>query len=314
VVGIQAVAILSNGSMSRLVVFQSPALIAAAPDPDSATWWPMRAAMGDGPILAVLLTAALALLVLTMKIAAGAFARNAMLVANLPQRQATLINGSARFRARTQAATLRHKEWTLLRRDPWLLSQSLMQVLYLLPPALMLWHIYGSDGSKVVTLVPILVMAAGQLAGGLAWLAISGEDAPDLVASAPVTPRAILRAKIEAVLLAVALPLAPLVLGIACLSLFVAAMTIVGAAVAAGAASLVQLIFKTQGKRSNFRRRQTASRIATFAEAFVSIAIAAGAGLAAAGLWLAVVPITAAAGILMAARAITRPGVEEAKR
>ena len=47
-------------------------------------------------------------------------------------------------------------------------------------------------------LVPVLVMAAGQLAGGLAWLAISGEDAPDLVATAPILPRHVVRAKVEA--------------------------------------------------------------------------------------------------------------------
>jgi ABC-2 type transport system permease protein len=35
-------------------------------------------------------------------------------------------------------------------------------------------------------------MAAGQLAGGLAWLSISGEDAPDLVATAPIGSRRIL--------------------------------------------------------------------------------------------------------------------------
>ena len=60
-------------------------------------------------------------------------------------------------------------------------------------------------------LVPVLVMAAGQLAGGLAWLAISGEDAPDLVATAPVPARFILRAKIEAVLGVIAIVFAPLV-------------------------------------------------------------------------------------------------------
>ena len=42
-------------------------------------------------------------------------------------------------------------------------------------------------------------MAAGQLSGGLSWLAISGEDAHDLVVTAPVSPDAVLHAKIEAV-------------------------------------------------------------------------------------------------------------------
>src|SRR5271168_2817207 len=66
--------------------------------------------------------------------------------------------------------------------------------------------------TSLVLLVPILVMAAGQLAGGLAWLAISGEDAPDLIATAPLTSAQVVRAKIEAVIGCIALVFAPFVL------------------------------------------------------------------------------------------------------
>jgi ABC-type uncharacterized transport system ATPase subunit len=45
---------------------------------------------------------------------------------------------SAGFRHRSPARVLRQKEWTLLARDPWLVSQTLMQILYLLPAALLL--------------------------------------------------------------------------------------------------------------------------------------------------------------------------------
>ena len=67
-----------------------------------------------------------------------------------------------------------------------------MQILYLVPPALFLWISYGQTAGTYVVVIPVLVMAAGQLAGGLAWLAISGEDAHDLVVTAPVSPRAVL--------------------------------------------------------------------------------------------------------------------------
>ncbi len=93
------------------------------------------------------------------------------------------------------------KEIRLLARDPWLLSQTLMQILYLLPPALMLWKGFGSEADVAVMLAPVVVMASGQLAGGLAWLAVSGEDAPELLATAPVSFAAAMRAKIEAVAL-----------------------------------------------------------------------------------------------------------------
>ena len=116
------------------------------------------------------------------------------------------------FRRVSPRGALRRKEWTLLRRDPWLASQTLMQLLYRLPPGLMLWRAFGNNNDDLVLLVPVLVMAAGQLAGGLAWLAISGEDAPDFVATAPIPASFVVRAKMEAVTGSVGLVFAPFVI------------------------------------------------------------------------------------------------------
>jgi ABC-2 type transport system permease protein len=80
-------------------------------------------------------------------------------------------------RAGHQTHALRRKEFVLLRRDPWLMSQTLMQLLYLVPPALLLWRSFADSSLAIVLVTPVIVMAAGQLAGGLAWLTISGEDA-----------------------------------------------------------------------------------------------------------------------------------------
>jgi ABC-2 type transport system permease protein len=162
-------------------------------------------------------------------------------------------------------------------------------------------------------MVPLLVMAAGQLAGGLAWLAISGEDAPDLVASAPVPPGWIVRAKIEAVLFNVAIVFAPFVLTFALLDPAQALVTAWFVALAAAAATAIQFWFRTQAKRSHFRRRHTSSRVATFAEAFSSIAWAATAALAAVGSWHAVTSGLLAVGVLLIARLVSphragRPG------
>ena len=310
VVGIQAAAVLSFDTMSRLLMFQSPRWVAAAPDLASPLWMPARAAMGDPGALALVLAGAVAVLVLSIVVTAPAFARNATSAAGIARGRAVTSRRAAGFRLRSQARTLRRKEWTLLWRDPWLVSQSLMQVLYLLPPALMLWHDFATNADGLKVLVPVLVMAAGQLAGGLAWLAISGEDAPDLVASAPLTKGAMLRAKIEAVMIAVCLPIAPIVLAMGFASPRLAALTIVGVALAAAGASTIQLLFKAQAKRTSFRRRQTSSRLATFAEAFLSIAVAAAAGCAAADLWwFALIPAGCAVGVLGAARAIAGPSL-----
>ncbi len=153
-------------------------------------------------------------------------------------------------------------------------------------------------------LVPVFVMAAGQLAGGLAWLAVSGEDAPDLVATAPVAEKTVLRAKMEAVLGGVFVVLAPVILVLAFTAPIYAVVACVGVLVASGSATLIQLWFRKQAKRSHFRRRQTSSRVATFAEAFSSISWAATAGLAANASWAAVAPAIIALGILAGARAI----------
>ena len=139
------------------------------------------------------------------------FAKHATAAAGISATSIRQRRRADAFRPTTPASMLRRKEWTLLRRDPWLVSQTLMQVLYLLPPALLLWRNFGDDGDTLVVLVPVFVMAAGQLAGGLAWLAVSGEDAPDLVATAPISGRNVLRAKLEAVIGAIALVLSPVV-------------------------------------------------------------------------------------------------------
>jgi ABC-2 type transport system permease protein len=208
----------------------------------------------------------------------------------------------AGFRRRAPARTLRQKEWTLLLRDPWLVSQTLMQLLYLLPPALLLWRSYGEGTGALVVLVPVLVMAAGQLAGGLAWLAISGEDAPDLVATAPVPRSHIVRAKVEAVLGGIAIAFAPFIAALAFLSAYGALVSALGILAAAAAATGIQFWFRKPATRRYFRHRQTASRFATFAEAFSSISWAAAAALAAGGTLYALFPAAIGLGILAAAR------------
>jgi ABC-2 type transport system permease protein len=179
------------------------------------------------------------------------------------------------FRGGSRQQALRRKEFVLLCRDPWLISQTLMQLLYLVPPALLLWRSFADSSAALTLISPVIVMAAGQLAGGLAWLTISGEDAPDLVATAPLTPTSVIRAKIEVVLIAIAVIFSPLVAALVFASPFQAAITAVTIIVSAASATAIQLWFRVQARRSQFRRRQTSSRLATFAEAFSSIGWAA---------------------------------------
>ena len=303
VIGLQVAAILSYGTLSRGDVLQSPVVLALAPDLGSIFWWPARAVLGDGVALAALLAAGLFLLAGAVALVAPRFADYTAAAAAQGGAVARATRGSVSFRQTSPRRALRCKEWMLLRRDPWLVSQTLMQMFYLVPPAVLLWRSFSNSGGGAFDLlVPVLVMAAGQLAGGLAWLTISGEDAPDLVATAPIAPRAILRAKVEAVLGLIAMVFAPLVVILAVASPRHALVTGVAIVITAAAATAIQLWFRSQAKRSQFRRRQVSSRVATFAEAFSSIAWAGAAAVAAVSLSLAIVPVLFALAVLGGAR------------
>ena len=301
IIGLQIAAILSSGTLSRMVFLKSETLVALVPEVDSFVWWPARAALGDLTALFVVLGASLLLLGGAIALFSGRFGEHAIAASSVAA-SGKLQTRRKGFRRRSAARTLRQKEWTLLARDPWLASQTLMQILYLLPPALMLWRSYGEDTGVLVVLVPVLVMAAGQLAGGLAWLAISGEDAPDLVATAPIPRRMIVRAKVEAVLGAIAIAFTPFVAALTFISVWGAVVSALGVIAAAASATQVQFFFRKQATRRYFRHRQTASRFATFAEAFSSISWAATAALAAGGTWYALAPAMVGVGILFAAR------------
>jgi len=304
VIVLQAAAIMSYGTMSRFAILQSDAVVTRAPEADSVLWWPARAVLGEPAAMAAVVAASLVLLTLAIMAFAPRFGEHVVAAAGASHAVARRQRPGA-MRPASPAWALRHKEWTLLLRDPWLASQTLMQLLYLLPPALMLWRSFAEDIASLVLLVPVLVMAAGQLAGALAWLAISGEDAPDLVATAPVPAGRILRAKVEAVMGAVVIVFVPFLIALALAAPITALVAALGIVAAGAAATTIQLWFRAQAKRSHFRRRQTSSRLATFAEAFSSIAWAGTAALAAAGSWFAVVAGLIALAILAGVRLIS---------
>ena len=279
VIALQIAAILSYGTLSRFAVLTSEAAAGFAPDADSLLWWLARAALGDLEALLWLLSASLVLLGAVMAVFSPRFADTAI-GASAQAITSRRSNRTLAFRGGSRQQALRRKEFLLLKRDPWLISQTLMQLLYLVPPAVMLWRSFSDTSVAIVLITPVVVMAAGQLAGGLAWLTICGEDAADLVATAPLSPAAVLRAKIEVVLIVMGAIFAPLVAALAFASPLQAAVTGCGVAIGAASATAIQLWFRVQARRSQFRRRQTSSRLATIAEAFSSIGWAATSALA----------------------------------
>jgi ABC-2 type transport system permease protein len=305
VIGIQAAAILGYGTMNRFAVLQSADVVAHAPGIESPLWLPARAAMGDLGALATVMLMGLGALAVAIAVSAESFSHHATAAASVGQ-GVTRQRRTARFQPGSQKQAMRRKEWMLLRRDPWLLSQTLMQILYLLPPALLLWVDFGKEAGAAIVVVPVLVMASGQLAGGLAWLALSGEDAHDLVATAPVQPRAVLVAKLESIMAVIAIIVGPLLLLTALLSVEAAMIAGAGIVLASGSATALQMWFRAQARRALFRRRQVSSRAATLSEAFVSIMWAGAAAIAAGSpwWWASIVPASMALLVLLLAWAI----------
>jgi ABC-2 type transport system permease protein len=132
--------------------------------------------------------------------------------------------------------------------------------------------------------------SANSLRCDLAKSALSG--------SAPVTAARVWRAKAEAVAGVLALVFGPAVAVLAVVDPLSAVVALLGVAMAAASATLIQFWFRAQAKRSLFRRRHVSSRIATFAEAFSSVTWSGTGAVALMNPWLALLPGAAALAVL----------------
>ncbi|MFZ0266321.1 hypothetical protein [Caulobacter sp.] len=213
-------------------------------------------------------------------------------------------NGARRaFAAGPFLATLR-KELLLIGRDAALLSQVLLRVLYLIPTALVLSrNAAHGTGAALAGGAGVVAFLAGQVAGSLAWITLSAEEAPDLLAVSPAKTATLRRAKLAAALIPVALFL---VVPIAALTWFMpaaGAWTALGAALAAWSSGLINIWHQRPGKRSDFKRRGGASWMATIAEMLVSALVAGATGIAVAGFWpWALIPLGLAGAALLSLR------------
>lgn len=90
------------------------------------------------------------------------------------------------------------KEWRLIVRDPQLISQVLLQLLYMLP---MCFALFSAGGDNLPRLGAAVTFLAGSLTGSLAWIVIAAEDAPDLLLASPGSQGVIRRAKLASVVL-----------------------------------------------------------------------------------------------------------------
>jgi ABC-2 type transport system permease protein len=267
--------------------------------------WPLRALLGEPlPLLAALAVGG-GIFLIANQLLGARFAADAAAAAGAGAGgRRTRTGGRARFSASAFNATLL-KEVRLIARDPALIAQVLLRVLYFIPLGFLIVRQAGQGQSFALPgSAGALSLIAGQIAGSLAWITISAEDAPDLLSCAPTPTRILRQAKLAAAILPVAAILVPVIVPLALFAPVTALAALAGSAASIAMAAMMNVWWQRPGKRADFRRRRQSSWLVTMAELLLGFVIAIATALAAAGLfgWALVPAAVALAGVMMLRR------------
>ncbi len=296
VLAAQVVAVLPEGMRATTLATFTPRANADG-ELQGLLWAPVRAAAGD-PHAVLVWTAFGAVVFALACLAFGErFARAAIASAGAPAHAGAAARGTSRFGASASTA-LRIKERRVVWRDPWLMSQLLLQAAYTTPLAVILWRGGGPTGTVGVAFTPPLVVIAAQLAGALSWIALSAEDAPDFLATAPLARAVIERAKITAIGQPIALLLALPLAALAFASPWAGFCALLCGAGAIASAALVNLWRQSPSRRGLVLRRHSQSKLVGMMEHLVSILWAVATTTAVIGSWATLVPLAAVAAVL----------------
>ena len=174
----------------------------------SPLWLPGRALLGEAlPALGMLMLA-VAVFVFTAARTHRFFVHGLQQAASMAK-TARQPAGGVRYRfGRSLFATVLFKEWRLILRDPQLISQVALQLLYLLP---LFFVIFKRGDAQLLMIGAGLTLLCSSLTASLAWIVVGAEDAPDLLRLSPAPQARIRLAKLAAAVLPpLALVLAPL--------------------------------------------------------------------------------------------------------
>jgi ABC-2 type transport system permease protein len=273
-------------------------------NPESVVSLPARAALGLHFDLAIWAVVTLGAFLLAVAWYAAGFARDAAAIAGLGQRRKRNTRAVRGMRSGA-SATLVFKEWRLLRRDPLLLSQILLPLLYFAPLFFVFGSQIGDDGLNPISaagFASAFVLLVTSFAASLAWLTVSAEDAPDLIASAPVSRDRVDTSKaIAAAIPSVLLLSAPVIGAILFVDLIAGVWLLLGGSAAILSTCLIAIWHQTPGNRKEFRRRTRGSLMLNFGRSFVALGWIGATGLAVSG-WAiaAIIPAIIAMGFMLA--------------
>jgi ABC-2 type transport system permease protein len=283
-------------------------------NPDSPVSLPARAAFGIGADFWIWAALALVAFILSVWWYAAGFAADAAAISGVASRKRRAARATQKMQSGVRR-TLVRKEWRLLRRDPLLLSQILLPLLYFIPLFAVFGSRFGDQGFDRVSaagFASAFVLMLTSFAASLAWLTVSAEDAPDLIASAPVSRDEIDNAKALAAAVPSVVLLLPPAIGAA---IFVTPTAgfwmVIGGVAAIISTCLIAIWHQTPGSRKQFRRRTRGSLMLNFGRSFVAMGWIGATGLAVSG-WaiFAILPALVSLGLLLALHE-SRPPPEE---
>jgi ABC-2 type transport system permease protein len=239
---------------------------------------PGRAAFGDPLAIVILLGGAVLLFV-----GAGATLQRLFLSGyqdggNRLSRSKPTGRASARLFHAGLTPAIFAKEWRLLVRDPALAFQIVLRLVYMAP---LVFALLGSRHALPVppALAFASVLIASQMVGSFAWLTVSAEDAPDLLAVAPVGKDTLDWAKLLAAF-AMAAPFAVVMpIAIALQTPLGAVITLAMTALGGGAAGYAELKLGKPGARTTFARRRQGGVVAGIASLLIAVIFGGGAAV-----------------------------------
>ncbi|WP_010184026.1 hypothetical protein [Sphingomonas sp. PAMC 26605] len=240
---------------------------------------PGRAAFGDPLAIAILLGVALLLFAGAGVTLQRLFLSGYQDGGNRRSRSTPSGRASARLFHAGLTRSIFAKEWRLLVRDPALAFQIVMRLVYLAPLVLaMLGRRHALPLPPALAFASVLI--ASQLVGSFAWLTVSAEDAPDLLAVAPVAKARIDRAKLLAAF-AMATPFAlVLPIGLAWQTPVGALVTLALTVLGGASAGYVELKLGKPNTRRSFARRRQGGLVAGLASVAIAVLFGGAAAVA----------------------------------
>jgi ABC-2 type transport system permease protein len=253
--------------------------------PDSVLWWPVRALFGDPVPFAAILIGGTTVFFIVIGATSKAFVAGTQQPVIARAHRVT-TSETARFE-RGLARNIIRKELRLIARDPNLIANTLLQMLFLLPVFFLLLR----NGVVPQTVGPVALLMFSNLAGNLSWITIAGEEAIDLIGSAPVSRNGVRWLKAAAALLPVTVLAVPFVVFYLLRAPLLAPVFVVFFVLAVMASAMVQVWGGKPTGQRDLKLRQKQNIGLNFLEVFGAIAIAGASYLTMIGSWWAPAPL-----------------------